>query len=335
MTVGIPSTAGWLALSDHPAASDADPRPLPQAQFTMEIALPAAPGPVLLDLRSEDGLPRVFSVFLDRQIGLAVMQRQGTRLVRHLLRGPLPDRAGTARMSYAWDMTADRWTLALTLPQGDVLRTEGVKPMAPRLSDLQTLCKPDTRRHPSVLWFGVTRGAALPDPGPWIGMATPVLTDLGLRPAGSLQPGDRIETADNGAVTLLHVHRTLAPSRGSCAPVLLRAGYFQTRGDILLSADQPVLYSGPAAEYLFAEDEVLVAAGHMVDGRAALWDDRRSVAVGLALDLGTPELIDCDGVMTCSHVAPGLQMPRRTLDAFEAVPLMALRDQRMAIRQRI
>jgi hypothetical protein len=335
MTLGIPSTAGWLALSDHPATRDAESLPLPQAQFTMEIALPAAPGPVLLDLRSEDGLPRVFSVFLDRQIGLAVMQRQGTRLVRHLLRGPLPDRAGTARVSYAWDMAADRWALTLTLPQGDVLRAEGSKPMAPRLSDLQTLCKPDARRHPSVLWFGVTRGAALPDPGPWIGMATPVLTDQGLRPAGSLQPGDRIETADNGPVTLLRVHRTFAPSRGSCAPVLLRAGYFQTRGDILLSADQPVLYSGPATEYLFAEDEVLVAARHLVDGRAALWDDRRSVAVGLALDLGTPELIDCDGVLTCSHVAPALQMPRRTLDAFEAVPLMALRDSRMAIRQRI
>lgn len=309
--------------------------PLPQAQFTMEIALPAAPGPVLLDLRSDDGLPRVFSVFLDRQIGLAVMQRQGTRLVRHLLRGPLPDRAGTARMSYAWDMAADRWTLTLTLPQGDVLQAEGIKPMAPRLSDLHRLCRPETGRHPSVLWFGVTHGAALPDPGPWIGMATPVLTDVGLRPAGSLQPGDRIETADNGSVTLLRVHRTLAPSRGTRAPVLLRAGYFQTRGDILMSADQPVLYSGPATEYLFAEDEVLVPARHLVDGRAALWDDRRSVAVGLSLDLGTPEVIDCDGVWTCSHVAPHLQMPRRTLDAFEAVPLMALRESRMAIRQRI
>ena len=190
MTHGIPTAAGWLALSDQPAPSAEASLSLPQAQFTMEIALPIAPGPVLLDLRSEEGLPRVFSVFLDRQIGLAVMQRQGDSLVRHLLRGPLPDRAGTARMSYAWDMAADRWTLALTLPQGDVLRAEGIKPMAPRLSDLQTLCKPDTRRHPSVLWFGVTRGAALPDPGPWIGMATPVLTDHGLRPAGSLQPGN-------------------------------------------------------------------------------------------------------------------------------------------------
>ena len=67
-------------------------------------------------------------------------------------------------MSYGWDMAADRWSLALTLPQGDVLRTEGVKPMAPRLSDLLSLCRPDARRHPSVLWFGVTRGAALPNP---------------------------------------------------------------------------------------------------------------------------------------------------------------------------
>lgn len=335
MTLGTPTATGWLALSDHSAQIPEASLPLPQAQFTMEIALPAAPGPVLLDLRSEDGLPRVFSVFFDRQIGLAVMQRQGERLVRHLLRGPLPDRAGTARMSYAWDMAADRWTLTLTLPQGDVLRTEGVKPMAPRLSDLLALCRPDARRHPSVLWFGVTRGAALPNPGPWIGVATPVLTPQGLRPAGQLQPGDKIETADNGTATLLRVHRTVAPSRGSCAPVLLRAGYFQTRGDILLSADQPVLYSGPATEYLFAEDEVLVPARHLVDGRAALWDDRRSVAVGLSLDLGTPELIDCDGVQTCSHVAPALQMPRRCLDAFEAVPLMALRDSRMAIRQRI
>jgi len=335
MTAGTPFPAGWLALSDHPAGPDVPDALLTQAQFTLEIALPVSPGPVLLDIRTDGAEPRVFSIFHDRQIGLAVMQRQGERLSRHLLRGPLPDLAGPARLTYAWDVAANRWSLALALPQGDTLRTEGTGPMAPRLSDMQALCCPSARRHPSVLWFGVTRGAALPNPGPWIGTATPVLTDRGLVPAGHLKPGDRIETVENGRVPLLKLHRTIAPSRGTCAPVLLRAAYFQTRGDLLVSADQPVLYSGPATEYLFAEDEVLVPARHLVDGRAALWDDRRSVAAGVSLDLGTPELIDCDGVLTISHVAPGLQMPRRLLDGFEAVPLMALRDQRMAIRQRI
>lgn len=335
MTAGTLFPAGWLALSDHPVGMDAPDGPLPQAQFTMEIALPIAPGSVLLDVRAEGAEPRVFSIFHDRQIGLAVMQRQGDRLARHLLRGPLPDLAGPARLTYAWDLAADRWSITLTLPQGDTLRAEGLGPLAPRLSDMKALCRPSARRHPSVLWFGVTRGAVLPDPGPWIGTATAVLTDRGYIPAGQLRPGDKIETVENGQVPLLRLHRTIAPSRGTCAPVLLRAAYFQTHRDLLISADQPILYSGPATEYLFAEDEVLVPARHLVDGRAALWDDRRSVAAGVSLDLGTPELIDCDGVLTISHVAPGLRMPRRLLDGFEAVPLMALRDSRMAIRQRI
>lgn len=337
MTAALSRATGWLALSDHPFAGDGgDPdSPLPQATFTLEMALPIAQGPVLLDVRSDTGLPRVFSIFHDPAVGLLAMQRQGDRLVRHVLPGPIPDMSGTARLSYAWDMAADRWTLTLTLPQGGVLTAAGDRPMAPRLSDLILLCRPGSRRHPSVLWFGITRDRALPDPGPWIGAATPVLTDRGLCPAGQLRPGDRIGTADSGWVPLLALHRVVAPSRGTCAPVLLRAAYFQTRTDVLVSSEQPVAFSGPAVDYLFGEDEVLVAAGHLVDGRAALWDDRRGVALGLSLDLGAPELVLCDGVAMPSRIAPGLISPRRVLTAYEAMPLLSLKDTGLAVRQRI
>lgn len=335
MTHPHPEAAGWLVLSDHPAMPTPTDLPLGKAHFTLEFALPLNSNPILLDHHADDGLERVFSVFLDGEIGLAVRQRQGARLVRHILPGPLPELSGAARMTYAWDMAADLWTLTLLLPNGQQLSTTGRKPMAPRMADLASLARPTGQRHPAVLWFGVTRSAILPDPGPWIGAATPVLTDLGLRPAGSLRLGDRIATADNGYVPLLSTRRIIAPSRGSRAPVLLRAAFFQTRQDVLISADQSLIFDGPATEYMFDRDEVLVRAGDLVDGRAALWDDRRGVALGLSLDLGQPELMICDGVLLTSHVKPTLPYPRMLLDGYEVTSLLSVRSMRASIRQKI
>lgn len=332
LTDGLLQAAGWLALSDHSPAAPFRDGPVVRGSLVLELALPLTGSPVLLDIRNPGAEGRVLSLFLDHDGGVAVLQRQGERLIRHHLPGPLAQGAGLGRLVYGWDRPADRWTLTLTLPGAETMQAQGSGTLAPWLSDLLALCQPGQRRHPAVQWFGVTRGTAMPESPPWIGASTPVLTDRGLKPAGSLRPGDRVETVDGGLVPVLALWQGIGPGRGSLAPVLLRAAYFQTGCDLLVAPDQPILFDGPAAEYLFGEEEVLILARHLVDGKAALWDDRRAVAGGVAVDLGTPELIICDGVALPSHTAPGLRLPRRLLDGYEAVPLMALRDSRIGTR---
>lgn len=319
---GVPMAAGWLALSGLPMPAAAPDVTVGRGCLLVELALPLDGPGVLLDHRAADGA--VFSVFHDPDMGLALMQRRGDRLVRHVLPGPLPHNGGVARLVFEWSMAESRWSLSLTFPQGgEGIGTQGRNPLAPRLADLRGLCADTFPRHPSILWFGVTEGPHPPVTGAWIGTATPVETARGPVPAGQLRPGERIRTADNGLVPVLGLHRIVTPSRGTLAPVLLRAAYFGMAEDVLVSPDQPVWFEGPEAEYLFGEDAVLVPARHLVDGQAALWDDRRSLAVGVMLDLGLPELVLSGSCWLPSRIAPGQSAPRRLLDAYEAVPLVA------------
>lgn len=315
-------SGGWLALSGLTLPTDpAGPMP-PEGQVVLEVALPLGGHAVLVDHRAPDG--PVFSIFLDPEVGLAVLQRQGERLVRHALPGPLPASGGMARVTYGWSLPRARWSLSLSLrPGGETLGTEGRNPMAPRLDDLRALCAGGGARHAAVLWFGVTGGERLPDPGPWIGLSTPLETARGPVPAGQLRPGECLRTVDSGLVPLLGIERVVVPGRGSMAPVLLRGPYFGAAEDIVISPDQPVWHEGAEAEYLFGEEEVLIPARHLVDGQAALWDDRRSLVTGVVLDLGLPELVISGGCRLSTRIGPAQRAPRRLLDGYEAVPLVA------------
>ena len=321
--------AGWLILSDLNLPEGPVTMP-PAGQFAAELSMPLAGQAVLLDHRAPDGA--VFSVFADPEAGLALLQRQGQRLVRHALPGPLPSGGGLARLVYRWSLPEGRWTLSLTLlPGGETIGTEGRNPLIPRLADLCALAGGAGARHRALLWFGVAEADNLPEAAPWIGIATPIETARGPVPAGQLRPGECLRTADNGLVPLLGIERIVVPGRGSMAPVLLRGSYFGAAGDIVVSADQPVWHQGGEAEYLFGEEEVLVPARHLVDGLSALWDDRRSLVSGVILDLGMPELLLSGSCRLPSRIGPAQAAPRRLLHGYEAVPLVMATSGRRSI----
>lgn len=327
----------WIALSDQPpvTAQDAGAGLLPRGRLVAEIDMPLAGAGVLLDFRQGEGAGEVaLSLFHDLGAGLALLHRQGGRLMRHMLPGPLLQRTGVARMEFCWDVSAGRWSLELA-QEGRRVLAQGQEAMAPRLADLRALCAggAGVMRHPAMLWFGVMAGDALPAPAAWLGPATPVMTARGPVAAGSLRPGDRVITRDEGPVTLLGVTRLVVPGRGSMAPIRLRAPYFGQRGDLLVAPDQPVLVTGPDAEYLFGEDEVLVLARHLADGQMALADGRRALALGVVPDLGAAHVIEADGCLLATAGRPGLGPARRLLEAFEALPLRSalVRAQQRAI----
>ncbi|MGA0541017.1 Hint domain-containing protein [Neotabrizicola sp. VNH66] len=316
-------TAGWLFLSDVLRAPPRAEGRLHRGLLVMELAWPLA-SDVLLDWQDDAG--RALSLFHDGGRGLILLWREGARLTRHLLPGPLWAEGRLARLHLGWDLAHDLWTLRLDDGTERVIAsTCGTAPAGFPLAALAALCAGQgvARRDPSVLWFGVTAGDRPPRRRPWIGRATPVPTPAGDVPAALLKPGEWVLTRDAGPLRLQAVHHLRMPGRGSHAPVVLRAPYFARGQDLLVSADQPVALSGAEVEYLFDEDEVLVAAGALADGRSALPDNRRATTACVSLDLGAPHLIDCGGCLLMTAPGPALP-PLRLLMDYEALPLMDL-----------
>lgn len=322
----------WLALSDRSTALEAAEGAslLTKAMLVFEFELPLEGSTILLDFKSNDSWPRAFSVFVDEAAGVVVMHRQGDRLMRHVLPGPLSlPSMGVARISFGWDGPGKSWTLSLEQPgQGEARATRGRDPMPMLMDDILHICagSDDIVRHRTVLWFGAMDGSKLPERAPWLGLQTPVDTAYGPIHAGKLRPGDLLLTEDGDYAALLSIQFMDLPSRGSFSPVILRAPYFGTETDILVSSDQLIALSGDEVEYLFTDESVLTEARNLTDGRAALMDLRRAITSCVSLDIGMPRLIVADDcrLLTHSHAYPwhSQALPHQVIQAYETIPLL-------------
>jgi hypothetical protein len=319
----------WLALSDLMLPTG-DRLPLEQGLFICEMALPLGTGTVLLEWHQDDGEMRSFSIFADPQAGIVVMHRNGQMMRRHILPGPLPFGLGTARIIYAWNRRTGRWTLGFgRIGMGEECQSNGIGPISLSPDELAALCPRNgaTLRHASLLWFGVTTGARPPERAPWLGLRTPVETARGPVAAGALRPGDMVQTADNGLQPVLRVNRLRLPSRGSFAPVILRAPYLGQGSDVLMAADQLVALSGAEVEYMFGVEEVLVRANALANGTIARTDGRQAAIDCVTVDLGLPELLLADGLKLLSHGVRA-EPPRPVLMPYEAQQLVSLMARR-------
>lgn len=311
----------WVGLSDKGLIAPMLPQTLRQGYFVAEFTLPRGKGEVILNHQTQDGLPRSFAVFCDPTAGIAVLHRQGSQLVRHMLKGPLPQGDGTARVTFKFDLDANRWDLGFEAFNGGTAAAAGSAPLPMDVADIAAICT-RAERHENLLWFGFCQGGDMPKSGAWISQRTMVPTQRGPMAAGHLDRGDIILTLDHGPLRLHRVHRFAVPARGSFSPVLLRAPFFAKGQDLLVSADQTLLMSSGEVEYLFGTDAVLVAAKAVIDGRTALADDRRSVTSALRLDVGRPALIDVGGLVLTIGQDSAPEYP--CLNRFEVATLMAM-----------
>ena len=328
MEPGYISDPKWIAVSDHAAAIN--PAELAEVVqkgcFVLEFSPPKGGVAMLLGYKANAGWARAFSIFQDENAGLIVLHRQADTVQRHRLPGPLPRDWALARLTFAWDGPARTWSLRLEDCVGPgALQADGINPIPMTGADILALCAGQniSRKDASVQWFGVSLQVPTVRPAAWIGKRSPVDTDRGPVAAEDLRVGDRIVTRDNGLRALKALHHMIVPSRGRFAPILLRAPYFARITDLLVSQGQLTLLSGAAVEYLFGEDTVLVSADALRDGNSALADTRRPMTFGIALDLGTPELILADGCALLSKAATE-PLPYRLLEGFEALPLRSL-----------
>lgn len=205
------------------------------------------------------------------------------------------------------------------------LTAAGSNPLPMRPDDVAALSATPLRlqRHPALLWFGLARGADCRRARRGWGCAPRSRRNAARWPPGNCGRAIWWPRWTTGFSRWRRCTRCTCLLAGSFAPVLLRAPYFPQRSDILVSSDQMVLLDGPEVEYLFGEDEVLVPAGALVDGRSAMAEQRRAVAPSVALIFEGPVIVLSDGCALLSAV-PGDKPPRRCLEGYEAMTLMAL-----------
>ncbi|MEP5728877.1 MAG: Hint domain-containing protein [Sulfitobacter sp.] len=89
---------------------------------------------------------------------------------------------------------------------------------------------------------------------------TPIDTENSSIPAGQLVAGDVILTRDDGPQPILGVLSQIVPARGALAPIVFPAGALGNQVQISVSPQHRMLISGPRAELLFGDREVLVPA---------------------------------------------------------------------------
>lgn len=179
---------------------------------------------------------------------------------------------------------------------------------------------------------------------------TLIRTPEGEMPVEMLAPGNLVETLDHGPQPLRWIGQRTVAAQGAMAPVQIRRGTFGNHEALMLSPQHRVLVQDPRAEMFFGEDQVLVAARDLIDGRAVrqvtggevtyvhLLFDRHQIiwSGGLATESFLPgpqttALFDAPVVAEICALFPELEprtgagyspAARRTLRKFEAQLLM-------------
>lgn len=97
---------------------------------------------------------------------------------------------------------------------------------------------------------------------------TKIRTPYGEVPVEELMPGDLVETRDDGAQPLCWTGGRSVAAAADFAPIRIAADTFGEHGELMVSPQHRVLVRGAHAELFFGEEEVLVAAKDLVNGRS-------------------------------------------------------------------
>lgn len=209
--------------------------------------------------------------------GIVLVVAQGKDVFHTVLKHGAVSQTETLRVTYSWDAPARWGRLAVErIASGQVFVQDFSDPKPLLLSDLRVMTLDPLQRQMDrgVTFFAISTGIEPVGPMPGLSASVPVLTAQGYRRASQIRRGDLIRSPGHGAQPVLAAIRRTVPARGSFSPVRLRAPYFGLQQDIVVGAEQRLRIGGSAVEYLFGKQNVLVPAGHLVNGVSAIRYDR-------------------------------------------------------------
>lgn len=95
---------------------------------------------------------------------------------------------------------------------------------------------------------------------------TEIETATGVRYVEDLRPGDRVLTVDHGPQPLVWTGARRVAAKGPFAPIVFAPGSIGNSSPLVVSPQHRMLARGWRAELMFGQEEILVAACHLVDG---------------------------------------------------------------------
>lgn len=106
---------------------------------------------------------------------------------------------------------------------------------------------------------------------------TMIEAEHGQVPIENIEPGDMVQTLDQGLQPVHWAGEREVPGRGPMAPVEIGMGALGNRRKLVVSPQHRMLISGWRSQIHFGQDEVLVAAVHLVNGTTIRQVPRRRV----------------------------------------------------------
>lgn len=150
---------------------------------------------------------------------------------------------------------------------------------------------------------------------------TLIETPGGPVPVERLQTGDLVLTLDDGAQPLRWTGMRAVAAQGAHAPVHIKANTFGTHRPLVVSPQHRILVRDTAAELLFGEAEVLVAAKDLVNG-ASVWRRQGGHVTYVHLLFDRHQIVFSEGLASESFL-PGPQvgtlLARETLQEIVAI----------------
>lgn len=137
-------------------------------------------------------------------------------------------------------------------------------------------------------------------------------TPQGRIPVQDLAAGDSVITLDNGAQQIRWIGSSRVSGLGALAPIRIGAGALGNDRDLLVSPNHRMLLTGPRAELLFGEGEVLLAAKFLTSD-ARVEAEPRPVAEYFHILLDRHEIIFAEGAP-----AESLHMGGEAIGALDA-----------------
>ncbi len=127
---------------------------------------------------------------------------------------------------------------------------------------------------------------------------TEIATPYGARMIEDLSIGDHVVTQDNGVQRIRWIGTTTVPATDKFAPVRFDQSTFPgASADLVVSPQHRMLFKGYQAELLFGENEVLIPAIHLIDGKSVQREAMETVTY-IHIMFEQHEIIFAQGVAT-------------------------------------
>ncbi len=206
----------------------------------------------------------------------------------------------TARLTYSWDYEGDQGLLTLeTLEDGAVSQSQFRAPLPMPAHIVDRLMAQNLRTNCArqVRFFGFSDQIEPVGLQTTIAEGSPISTPHGFQPIEKLRVGDYVMTRDMGPSPIRWIGSRLVPTQGGFTPIRLSAPFFGLMHDVFVAPEQRILFDGDAVEYMLGEDEFLVEARHLVDGRRATYDASRTSISYYQILLDSHGLINVGGCL--------------------------------------